>query len=56
MSEQKLGRVRTVKVIDLDGNESTTTLRTIGLAIHPPVEFQQVPVPVPVPAPVAEPV
>jgi hypothetical protein len=32
MTEQKIGRKRTVKVIDADGNETTTTLQTVGLA------------------------
>lgn len=32
MSEQKIGRKRTIKVIDADGNETETKLLTVGLA------------------------
>ncbi len=63
MSEQHIGRKRTFKVIDADGEESSTTVQTVGLQKKkarqlppPPPEFDaQTPNPEPSdPSPITE--
>lgn len=62
MSDQHIGRRRTFKVIDADGNEETTTVQTVGLQNKkarpaPPIppEFDAQTPAVDPPAPVPEP-
>lgn len=61
MPEQHIGRKRTFKVIDADGNEETTTVETVGLqkkkarpAPPTPPEFDAQTPAVDPPAPVPE--
>jgi len=53
MSDQHIGRRRTFKVIDADGNEETTTVKTVGLQRKPARQVSAVDPPAPVPEPSA---